>query len=256
MIADAARCPQMLTSIHPLSFPPTSSTPAATGGTAELSPQYDSQNGGAAAGDSYQTPRINVSTAFDLIDRNGDGVLSRAEVIKALRDNADVRQLLHLPAHIRQEDISRTEFERVFQAIDTHESKTITRDEFEAYFSEGKRTSASERRTPPVPPVRQSAQARALVQPSALLQDVPATSITSSPVSYAAAPGRTVTQFSEARSAIFLQFGHCTTTNTLNIRKRTYWKTWRHGSLYLVRLFRGTTKAVRFSPVEVSPHLV
>jgi len=114
------------------------------------SPQYDSQ-----------ATRSNCLTAFDLIDRNGDGVLSRAEVIKAARDNADVRQLLQLPEHIRQEDGSRNDFEHVFQAIDKDESKSITRDEFEAYISAARRVPATDLRTPPVPPARNSAPARA-----------------------------------------------------------------------------------------------
>jgi len=114
------------------------------------SPQYDSQ-----------ATRSNCLTAFDLIDRNGDGVLSRAEVIKAARDNADVRQLLQLPEHIRQEDGSRNDFEHVFQAIDKDESKSITRDEFEAYISAARRVPATDLRTPPVPLARNSAPARA-----------------------------------------------------------------------------------------------
>ena len=76
-----------------------------------------------------------VHAAFKLIDKNGDGVLSRIEVVKALRTSAQVRKLLALPEKIRQEDGTRDLFERVYQGIDTDDSKSITLPEFEAYFS-------------------------------------------------------------------------------------------------------------------------
>lgn len=75
-----------------------------------------------------------VRAAFKRIDKNGDGVLSRIEVVQALRSDAEVRMLLHLPQKIRQEDGTRDLFERVYQQIDTDESKSITLQEFEAYF--------------------------------------------------------------------------------------------------------------------------
>ena len=76
-----------------------------------------------------------VHAAFKLIDKNGDGALSRIEIVKALRTSAQVRKLLALPEKIRQEDGTRDLFERVYQAIDTDDSKSITLTEFEAYFS-------------------------------------------------------------------------------------------------------------------------
>ena len=84
-----------------------------------------------------------VHAAFKLIDKNGDGVLSRIEVVKALRDSAQVRKLLALPEKIRQEDGTRDLFERVYQSIDTDDSKSITLAEFEAYFSPALRPAAS-----------------------------------------------------------------------------------------------------------------
>jgi hypothetical protein len=48
-----------------------------------------------------------IAAAFSLIDANGDGVLSRAEVIKACRASERVLTLLGLPKTIRQEDGSR-----------------------------------------------------------------------------------------------------------------------------------------------------
>ena len=75
-----------------------------------------------------------VRAAFKRIDKNGDGTLSRIEVVKALRSDAEVQVLLHLPQKIRQEDGTRDLFERVFQQIDADQSKSITLPEFEAYF--------------------------------------------------------------------------------------------------------------------------
>jgi hypothetical protein len=75
-----------------------------------------------------------VHAAFALIDANGDGALSRIEVIKALRTHTAVRALLALPARIRQEDGTRDAFEAVFQQIDADDSKEISLAEFEAFF--------------------------------------------------------------------------------------------------------------------------
>ena len=73
---------------------------------------------------------VDIAEAFSLIDANGDGVLSRAEVIKACRANERVRTLLGLPKNIRQEDGTRDSFEEVFQKFDADDSKSITLDEF------------------------------------------------------------------------------------------------------------------------------
>ena len=73
-----------------------------------------------------------VARAFDAIDANGNGVLSRAEVIKALRDSEEVRTLLGLPAQIHDE--TREVFENVFQKIDADGSKSIDKDEFHRFF--------------------------------------------------------------------------------------------------------------------------
>ena len=75
-----------------------------------------------------------IRAAFALIDKNGDGVLTRIEVIKALKKSKEVQHLLRLPAAIRQEDGTRDAFEEVYQKIDVDDSKSITREEFEAYF--------------------------------------------------------------------------------------------------------------------------
>ena len=77
-----------------------------------------------------------VAAAFRRIDTNGDGHLSRAEVIVACRTDAEVRALLGLPQHIRQEDGTREAFERVFQRFDADDSKGIEMDEFMRVFAD------------------------------------------------------------------------------------------------------------------------
>ena len=78
--------------------------------------------------------RAAIARAFARIDRNGDGVLSRIEVIKACRDDESIRVLLGLPRVIRQEDGTRDAFERVFQHLDADSSKSISFDEFMRVF--------------------------------------------------------------------------------------------------------------------------
>ena len=76
-----------------------------------------------------------VDRAFKTLDANGNGVLSRAEVIKAVRESEEVRTLLGLPAQIQDE--TREVFENIFQMIDVDGSKSIDRDEFQKFFLGG-----------------------------------------------------------------------------------------------------------------------
>ena len=55
----------------------------------------------------------NVRAAFDRVDRNADGQLTRAELIKTLRQDSELQELLQLPRRIG--DSQRQAFERVFQ---------------------------------------------------------------------------------------------------------------------------------------------
>jgi hypothetical protein len=82
--------------------------------------------------------------AFALIDKNGNGTLSRGEVIIACRESEEVRTLLGLPKVIRQEDGSRDRFEAVFQRLDKDETKAIDQDEFTSVFLSNATTCASE----------------------------------------------------------------------------------------------------------------
>merc|ERR1712196_245911 len=74
-----------------------------------------------------------VTEAFNLIDKNGDKVLSRAEVIKTVRSNENIRKLLNLPE--KMDDSGRAALETVFQGMDEDHSKSVDIDEFQRWFS-------------------------------------------------------------------------------------------------------------------------
>ena len=75
-----------------------------------------------------------ATAAFERIDKDGSGTLSRIEIIQACKIDPGVRSLLGIPAAIRQEDGSRDALELVFQAIDKDGSKAITLAEFLGTF--------------------------------------------------------------------------------------------------------------------------
>ena len=78
-----------------------------------------------------------IDKAFDLIDSDHDGKLTRIEVVKAIRSQKSIQTLLGL-SYVRQEDGTREKFEQVFQACDTDNSRTLERDEFQRFFHEMK----------------------------------------------------------------------------------------------------------------------
>ena len=124
-----------------------------------------------------------IKEAFELIDANSDGCLSRAEVIKACKASHKIRTLLGLPGVIRQEDGSREVFEKVFQALDHDDSKAVDLSEFQRFFQQTPEW-------PPQPVQTQAAPSLALQQADAALSgfcidDCPAftrTILTSSPL--------------------------------------------------------------------------
>ena len=80
------------------------------------------------------TLELDYQVAFELIDKNGDGKLTRAEIIKGCRSDQRVRELLQLPATIRQEDGTRDVFEKVYQLMDKDDSKSIDITEFKVFW--------------------------------------------------------------------------------------------------------------------------
>ena len=76
----------------------------------------------------------NLHSIFDKIDANNDGELNVREVILGLRKNEELREILRLPQHIRQEDGTRDDFEKLFSAMDSSEDRSITFNEFSFYI--------------------------------------------------------------------------------------------------------------------------
>jgi len=70
---------------------------------------------------------------FRRADRNGDGNLTRAELILRLRKDDELRNLLKLPKNIS--DAERDAFEAVFQGMDVDDSRGVTEEEFVAFLS-------------------------------------------------------------------------------------------------------------------------
>ena len=69
-----------------------------------------------------------LEKAFISCDDNGDGVLSRKEVIMAALSNADVRELLQLPP------VFSAEFDEVFDRLDADKNDSISFEEFQHFF--------------------------------------------------------------------------------------------------------------------------
>ena len=133
--------------------------------------------------------RGRVREAFKRMDRNGDGDISRIDLIKALKDpdNDDLREMLSLPERIRQEDGTKDRFEIMFQAIDKDESKKIHLAEWERFFfqaleaeREREREAAAAAAAPPVSPSPASAAATPAT-PSSPAGASPASSPAASP---------------------------------------------------------------------------
>ena len=76
-----------------------------------------------------EAARVSIGMAFDLLDENSDGRLSRLEVLKGLKTKPRVRELLQMGAFTDP-----AEFDAVYKAIDTDGSNNVDRREFESYF--------------------------------------------------------------------------------------------------------------------------
>ena len=78
-----------------------------------------------------------AARAFRRIDADGSGLLTRKEILKALREDATVRRLLGLEQFSREHSEDRDAFESVFRGLDADDSKSIGLAEFEAAFGAG-----------------------------------------------------------------------------------------------------------------------
>lgn len=76
-----------------------------------------------------------IALAFQRIDTNGNGSLSRLEVRRALKTDPELRKLLGLPAQIRPNDGSLELFDEIFKLLDTDDSKALGLNEFAKVFA-------------------------------------------------------------------------------------------------------------------------
>ena len=91
-----------------------------------------------------QPPGEAVRAAFDLIDSDGDGALTRFELIKGCGRSEAVRTLLGLPAAIRKGDGSRAALNALFERLDQDRDGRVSRDEFARVFAPASEAAAVE----------------------------------------------------------------------------------------------------------------
>ena len=77
-----------------------------------------------------ETSDAELRKVFDHMDKHGDGKITRSEVIKALRDDTKLRELLNLPQHIGDDE--RKGFEMFFQEVE-EEDRTFGWEQFLTY---------------------------------------------------------------------------------------------------------------------------
>ena len=93
-------------------------------------------------GSAFCLPEQEAHEIFAVLDRNGDGVIPHAELIRGLRENAQLSSKLGMPSHIRAEDGTRTAYQLAFGMMDTDDSKTISVDELLEFCGQGRNVSS------------------------------------------------------------------------------------------------------------------
>ena len=89
---------------------------------------------------------------FTVFDRNGNGVVTKSELVQAIRktDNAETLTMFYdelgLPNHVRQGDESRTQILAIFQEMDENEDREINLDEFGAFLRARRRKLEAKKR--------------------------------------------------------------------------------------------------------------
>ena len=71
---------------------------------------------------------------YDRLDVMHRNRVTRAQLINALKADEEVRRLMHLPARIAQASPAQTDFERLFQALDAHNTRGISWEDFRDTF--------------------------------------------------------------------------------------------------------------------------
>jgi len=96
--------------------------------------------------------KARLRAVFDSCDTQQNGMVNKRELIKAIRRDGKMADFFGLPMEIRQEDGSRDEMEKLFQAMDSDSDREITWNEFVTFHStvqKNKEDSASDLEMPP-----------------------------------------------------------------------------------------------------------
>ena len=88
-------------------------------------------------------PQCDVEEIFAALDKNGDGSITQAEMIRGLKRHPWAASKLGMPSQIRQEDGTRNSYQLAFGSMDSDESKTIDLDELLMYCGHRRRGQAS-----------------------------------------------------------------------------------------------------------------
>jgi Ca2+-binding EF-hand superfamily protein len=106
------------------------STALSRAGTSPV-PAEDSPSKSSSATELPDEQVAKLKDMFETLDTNGDGSVSKAELIKALRrGDTGVNEIFGLSQTIRQEDGTRDAFERIFQFVDKDSTRSIEWEEF------------------------------------------------------------------------------------------------------------------------------
>lgn len=103
-----------------------------------------------------------MRAVFDRIDRDGNRLLSRSEVLDAVRSDPDVQRLLGIAAY-HDGSLYKVAFEAAFQGMDTNDSRNVSYAEFSAELH---RIVNAGRSTAPRSPGRARAQSRSATSPA------------------------------------------------------------------------------------------
>lgn len=76
-----------------------------------------------------------LTEKFKRLDRNGDGSITRTDIITTLRKHKDIAEFLDLPSRIKQEDGTMWKVIKWWHNVDIKDNGKITKDELEAYIT-------------------------------------------------------------------------------------------------------------------------
>lgn len=96
--------------------------------------------------------KARLRSVFDSCDTQSNGLVNKRELIKAIRRDAKLAEFFGLPMEIRQEDGSRDEMEKLFQAMDSDSDREISWEEFVQFHTsvqKSKEDAVQELETPP-----------------------------------------------------------------------------------------------------------